>query len=270
MNNKVILITGASTGIGLTTAMQLMSEGNIVYGASRRGGEGKTNGLGQLIQIIMDVNDEAAIAKAICQIKNEQGRLDVVVCNAGNGIAGSIEDSSSEEIKYQFETNFFGVVKTIQACLPIFREQGYGKVITISSVAGVIPIPYQAFYSAVKSALLVFMQALAMEVKPFGIQCCTILPGDTKTEFTAARQYTQKSALNTSIYAQRMKKAVGKMEEDEKNGMKPEVIATNIVNQINKKKMNAIVVPRIDYKIFCLLFKILPTKMKLWIISQIY
>lgn len=270
MKNKVILLTGASAGIGFTTATQLMNDGNIVYGASRRGGENRTNGTGRLIQVKMDVNDEAAIAKVIGQITQEQGRLDVVICNAGNGIAGSIEDSSSEEIKYQFETNFFGVVKTIQACLPIFRQQGHGKIITISSVAGIIPIPYQGFYSAVKSALLVFMQALAMEVKPFGIQCSTILPGDTKTEFTAARQYTKNSESDSSVYTQRMKKAVGKMEADEKNGMDPQVIAKNIINQVNKKKMNAIVVPRIDYKIFCLLFKILPTKLKLWIIGQIY
>jgi short-subunit dehydrogenase len=269
---KVVLITGASAGIGLATAVQLMNEGACVYGASRRGGISKKaeNGEGKMIQVELDINDEVAIAQLVARILKEQNQLDVVICNAGNGIAGSIEDSAIEEIRYQFETSFFGTVKTIQACLPTFRAQGRGQIITLSSVAGVIPIPYQAFYSSVKSALLVFMQSLSMEVKPFGIQCCTVLPGDTKTEFTAARKYTEQSSSLQSPYLERMQKGVRKMEIDEQNGMKPEVIARNIVAQVNSNCMKAIVVPGVDYKFFCFLFKVLPTKTKLWIISKIY
>lgn len=269
---KVVLITGASAGIGLATAVQLMNDGACVYGASRRGGISKNaeKGEGKLIQVELDINDEAAIGLLVNRILKEQKQLDVVICNAGNGIAGSVEDSSIEEIRYQFETSFFGTVKTIQACLPTFRAQGRGQIITLSSVAGVIPIPYQAFYSSVKSALLVFMQSLSMELKPFGIQCCTVLPGDTKTEFTAARKYTVKSSSTQSPYLERMQKGVRKMEIDEQNGMKPEVIAKNIVAQVNSNCMKAIVIPGIDYKFFCFLFKVLPTKTKLWIISKIY
>lgn len=269
---KVVLLTGASSGIGLATAVQLMNKGAIVYGAARRGGISKNAeiGEGKLIQVALDINDEAAIQSLVSRILLEQKHLDVVICNAGNGIAGSIEDSSIDEIRYQFETSFFGTVKTIQACLPTFRKQGNGQIITLSSVAGVIPIPYQAFYSSVKSALLVFMQALSMEVKPFGIQCCTVLPGDTKTEFTAARKYTVQSSSAQSPYLERMTKGVKKMEIDEQNGMKPEVIANSIVAQVNSKCMKAIVIPGLDYKFFCFLFKVLPTKTKLWIIGKIY
>lgn len=272
METKVVFITGATTGIGLSTAIKLMNQGVRVYGASRRGGisQKAEHGKGEIIQLPLDVNNEDDIKIAISKIVSENSRLDALICNAGNGIAGSIEDTSSEEVKYQFETNFFGAIKTIQACLPIFRAQGYGKIITTSSVAGIIPIPYQAFYSAVKAALLVFMQALSMEVKSFGIQCCTILPGDTKTGFTAARVYTKQSASSDSVYIDKMTKSVKKMEIDEQNGMSPESIASAIVRQINKNTMNAMVVPGFQYKFFCFLFKILPLKLKLWIIGKVY
>jgi len=215
METKVVLITGASTGIGLSAALQLMNMGVRVYAASRRGGDTKKaeNMGGELINVKMDVNNEAEIASVVAQILKENSRLDAVICNAGNGIGGSIEDTSEEEMRYQMETNFFGAVKTIQACIPVFRAQGYGKILTTSSVAAIVPIPFQAFYSAGKAALLIFMQALAIELKPFGIQCCTVLPGDTKTDFTSARKYTVASQLTDSVYYQTMKTSVGKMEK---------------------------------------------------------
>jgi len=151
MNQQIVLLTGASAGIGKATAEQLMLKGVKVYGASRRGGipQKAPQGSGEIIPVIMDVNKEDEITAVINRIMEENGRLDVVISNAGNGIAGAIEDTSIDEARYQFETNFFGVYKTIQACLPIFRTQGYGKIITISSVAGIIPIPFQALYSSV-------------------------------------------------------------------------------------------------------------------------
>lgn len=273
MEQQVILLTGASAGIGKTTAQLLMKRGAIVYGASRSANgemEKDISSGGELIHINMDVNNEADIQNALDRIMQKHQKLDVVICNAGNGLAGSVEDSDSEEVKYQFETNFFGVVKTIQACLPVFRRQGFGRIINVSSVAAIIPIPYQAFYSSVKSASLIFMQALAMEVKPFGIQCCTVLPGDTKTGFTAARRYAVKAEKADSAYFVQMKKAVGKMEQDEQNGMPPEVIAKAMMREVYRPKMRAIVVPRIDYKLIYVLGLLLPAKLKLWVISKIY
>ena len=272
METKVVLITGASAGIGLAAAVQLMNKGVKVYAASRRGGSTQKalNGVGELIPVKMDVNNEEQIASAIAQILKENSRLDALICNAGNGIGGSIEDTSSEEVKYQLETNFFGAVKTIQACLPVFRKQGYGKIITTSSVAAIIPIPFQAFYSAGKSALLIFMQALALEVKPYGIQCCTVLPGDTKTEFTAARKYTEASQSENSVYYKKMKASVGKMEKDEQNGMSPDVIARNMVNQLERKSMKAIVIPGFQYQVICWLFNRLPVKLRLSVVGMLY
>ena len=213
---KTVLITGASSGIGLETARQLMHKGVRVYACSRRGGiaEKAKNGIGEIIPMKMDVNNEADVQQVISTILVENDQLDAVICNAGDGIAGAVEDCSEEEIRQQMETNFFGAVKTIQACLPVFRKQKHGKIMLTSSVAAIVPLPYQSFYSAGKSAVSIFMQALSMEVKQFGIQCCTVFPGDTKTEFTASRKYAEKALSSDSVYAQTMKKSVGKMEKD--------------------------------------------------------
>lgn len=272
METKVVLITGASAGIGLAAAVQLMNKGMRVYAASRRGGiaQKAISGEGEIIHVKMDVNDESQIALVIAQILKENKYLDALICNAGNGIAGSIEDTSSAEVKYQFETNFFGAVKTIQACIPVFRAQGYGKIIATSSVAAIVPIPFQAFYSAGKSALLLFMQALSIELKPFGIQCCSILPGDTKTEFTSARKYTKKSTSPDSVYLEKMNNSVKKMEHDEQNGMKADVVAGKMVHQIMKKRMSSNVVPGLQYQLICLLFNRLPANLRLWLVGLIY
>jgi short-subunit dehydrogenase len=272
METKVVLITGASAGIGLSAATQLMDKGVRVYAASRRGGisQKASNGVGELVPVKMDVNNQEEIASVVAQILKENKRLDAVICNAGNGIAGSIEDTSNEEMRYQFETNFFGAVNTINACLPVFRAQGYGKVLATSSVAAVVPIPFQAFYSAGKSALSIFMQALSIEVKPFGIQCCTILPGDTKTDFTSARQFTQKSQSSDSVYFQKMKTSVGRMEKDEQNGMDATVVAKQMVNQVMSKRMKVTIVPGLQYKVICWLFNRIPAATRLWIVGLLY
>lgn len=272
-NQKAILLTGGSAGIGLETAKMLMDRGYKVYSGSRRGGgEALKSSVstGEIIPLALDVNDEEILKKAVEKIVSENGSLYAVVSNAGNGIAGAVEDTSSEETKYQLETNFFGAVKTIKACLPQFRKQNFGKIITVTSVAAVIPIPFQAFYSSGKAALQIYMEALAMEVKPFGIQCCTILPGDTKTDFTASRKYTVESENQNSPYYKRMKTAVGKMEKDEQNGMSPSVIAKAIVNQVDRNKMKPRVVPGFQYKAICAVSDLLPNSLRLKLINMVY
>ncbi|MFV0472241.1 MAG: SDR family oxidoreductase [Paludibacteraceae bacterium] len=270
---KSILLTGGSTGIGLATALMLMDNGYKVYSGSRRGGgnaQKSNKSKGEIIPVSLDINDENSLKKIVEKIVEETGELHAVVCNAGNGIAGAIEETTSEEIKYQFETNFFGTVKTIQACLPQFRKQNFGKIIAVGSVAGIIAVPYQASYSASKAALHIFMDSLSMEIKPFGVQCCTVMPGDTKTDFTTARKYSEKSNNKTSPYYNLMKQAVGKMEKDEQNGMKPEKIACAIMKQIKRKKMCSRIIPGLDYKAFSFMNDLLPNSLKLKIVNSIY
>lgn len=275
--NQVILLTGGSSGIGAATAILLAQEGNHVYAASRSGRlpedlkpESLASCRGFVRAIALDVNDAASLQSAVESICREEGRLDVLVCNAGNGIAGAIEETNEEEAKYQFETCFFGVVKSIQACLPTFRAQGHGKIITVTSVAAVIPLPYQAFYSAVKAALLSLTQSLQLELKPFHIQCCSILPGDTKTGFTAARKYTKAATNEDSPYYRNMMASVQKMEKDEQNGMSAQVIARAIARQVRRRRMSISVTPRIDYWAIGLLVRLLPRRLVLWIVGLLY
>lgn len=272
MDRQIVLLTGGSTGIGLEIALQLMNKNARVYSASRRPGnhQKSDSGEGEIIPVQLDINNEADTASLVDRILKENGKLDVVICNAGNGIAGAVEDTSIDEVRFQMETNFFGAVKTIQACLPLFRKQGKGKIIVTSSIAAIVPIPYQAFYSAGKSALSTFLQALALEVKPFGIQCCAVLPGDTKTDFTSSRKQTEASQENGSVYSVRMKKAIRKMEEDEKNGMKASFVARKIVNQVFRKRMKPIVIPGIQYKLIYSLFNVLPVRWRMWAVGKLY
>lgn len=270
MQQKTILLTGGSSGIGLATAELLSHQGDIVYAVSRRSMDESVTERGKVIPIAGDVNDEAMLRREVEKIISERGALDAVICNAGNGLAGSVEDTSIEEARYQFETNFFGVVKTIQACLPVFRRQGYGKILVISSVAAAAPIPFQGFYSAVKSALLVLIQALSVELKPFNIQCSVVLPGDTRTDFTKSRRYAAASLALSSAYAERMKQSVGKMERDELNGMQAVSIARSIAEQINKKNCALVVVPGLQYKVSYWLLLRLPARLRMRIIGSLY
>ena len=270
-SSTIVLLTGGSSGIGAATAKLLCRGGMTVYSASRSGGgDAETLENGRIIPVKMDVNDPSAVKEVVDRIVREQGRLDAVVCNAGNGIAGSVEDTSVDEARYQFETCFYGAVRTIDACLPVFRSQGHGRIVTVSSVAAVIPIPFQAYYSSVKAALHMLTRALSLEVKPFGIQCCCVLPGDTKTGFTKARKYTQASQEATSPYYQTMHRSVAKMEKDEQNGMAPEVIGKAILRQLGRRKMKLTVTPRIDYRAIGILVRILPERLAMWIIGLLY
>lgn len=269
---KVALVTGGSSGIGLATAELFMQAGMHVYAASRNIRSEirlSANG-GKIYPIRMDVNNITETKNVIERILTEYGKLDVLVCCAGNGIAGAIEDTTVDEAMYQFETCFWGMVKTINACLPVFRKQGYGQIVTVSSVAGIIPIPFQAYYSAVKAAVLSYTKALAMEIGPFGIKCCCVMPGDTKTNFTATRRYAENSKKNTSAYRERMMHAVGKMERDEQNGMQPEKIARCILRHLHRKEMPIVIIPGIDYKFYALLARTLPNKFVLWLVEKIY
>ena len=269
---NIVLLTGGSAGIGSATAQYLMKQGYTVYAASRRGSENiddNTTG-GKIIGLCADVTIPESLENAVSRIMEEQGELSAVICNAGNGIAGSVEDTSLEEARYQMETNFFGVLNTIKACLPIFREQNHGKIIAISSVAAVAPIPFQGFYSASKSAIMLLMQSLSMEVQPYNIKCTCILPGDVKTDFTSSRKYTEASTLPSSEYTDAMKAAVQTMEKDEQNGMMPIVIAKAIHKVLRKKNPGYVVVPNITYKTLCLIMKLVPTSLKIWVISKMY
>jgi NAD(P)-dependent dehydrogenase (short-subunit alcohol dehydrogenase family) len=210
----VVLITGASSGIGRACARHLAARGRRVYGAGRRFRNESVDGF---VCLGADVDQDDSVRDLISAVFQREQRLDVVVNCAGYGIAGSIEDTSIAEAKAQFETNFFGSVRVCQAALPRMREQGGGLIINVSSIGGIIALPYQAFYSATKFAIEGFTESLRMEVRPFGIRVVLVEPGDYQTAFSQSRRTTTRAATNDA-YKTRFKRALAIMAEDEHNG----------------------------------------------------
>ncbi|MGI6623544.1 MAG: SDR family oxidoreductase [Clostridiaceae bacterium] len=276
MRNKVVLITGASSGIGKTTADYLMKKGFHIYGTSRKAlGNIEVNEAsdaltgGFLRMIPMDVTNEESVDNAINTVIEKEGHIDVLVCNAGAGIAGSVEDVSMEEARTQFDINFFGTLRVIKAVLPLMRDQGYGKIIAVSSVAGVISIPYQAHYSSSKYAVEGLAEALRYEVAPFGIKVCLVEPGDTKTGFTKSRITAQK-ANRESPYYERFTRSLARMEKDEQNGASPISVARVIYKMIKKKNPPVRTTVGLQYKTILFLKKILPGSILEKVVGLLY
>ena len=271
MNKKIILITGGSSGIGRACSEYLANKGHIVFATTRKDVNYKERsfGIGTLTLITLDVTKQNTINEAIKYILSKYKRIDVVVNNAGFGIAGAIEDVSYEEALSQFDVNFFGTINVIKTILPIFREQKQGQIINIGSVAGYVSLPFQAMYSASKSAILSYTKALRNEVKPFNIKVTIIEPGDIKTNFTNNRQVTKKSD-NDSIYKDRFIKSIEVMANDEKNGSEPIVIAKAVDRVINQKHPAIAITVGIKYKLFKLLFRLLPEKVSEYAVYLLY
>ena len=181
IKKPVALVTGASSGIGAAIAHKLVAAGYSVYGTSRRGGRG---GQQAFPFLVLDVTDDASVEAAIQALLKLEGRIDLLVNNAGFGIApAAAEESSVEQAKALFDTNFFGIVRTTRAVVPQMRRQGAGRIINIGSILGVVPVPYAALYCASKHAVEGYSQALDHELRTHGIRVTVVEPGYTKTSF---------------------------------------------------------------------------------------
>lgn len=258
---KVVVVTGGSSGIGLSTVKKIASKGHIVYELSRSG-----KSFDGVTHIFCDVTKEETIQNAIQQIIDEQGHIDVLINNAGFGISGPIEFTNLEDAKKQFDVNFFGSLSVSKAVIPYMRKEQSGRIIFISSVAAVFSIPFQAFYSACKSAINSLTLALANELRPFHVKVCALMPGDVQTGFTSARE---KSTVGSDVYP-RLEKSVSSMERDEKNGMSPEKMANKIYKISSKSWIKPLYVGGAKYKLFCFLSKIVPTKFFNWVVGKLY
>jgi len=177
--HQVVLVTGASSGIGAAVATLLAARGYAVFGASRN--SPATPGPARFVA--MDVRDEAAVHKGVDAVLTQAGRLDALVCSAGSGLFGSVEETTLERARSQFETNVFGTLNPIRAVLPGMRARHAGRIVIVGSLAGRAPIPFQAHYSATKAALDALALALRTEVAPFGIAVSLVEPGDIRTAF---------------------------------------------------------------------------------------
>ena len=246
---KIALITGGTSGIGLQTAQALSAAGWTVYTLSRRG-----TGPEGMIHLTADVTCPAQVDAAVQQVIVQQGQLDLVVNCAGFGIAGAVEFTDTDLARQLFDVNFFGMVQVNRAALPHLRRSG-GRIILVSSVAAVVPIPFQTYYSAAKAAMNSYTMALANECRSLGVSVCAVMPGDLATGFTAARKTSLKG---DDIYGGRIRRSVEKMEQDEAQGMDPAVIARRIAVLAEKRRVRPLYTVGAFYHVACLLAKLLP------------
>lgn len=261
-SKRVALITGATSGIGLAMADEFSKRGDTVYAVARR--EAK---LPEGVRFIRaDVTLMEQVEAAVGEVLRREGRIDVLVNNAGFGISGAVEFTEPADAKRQFDVNFFGMVNMTKAVLPAMREAGGGMILNISSVAAVTPIPYQTYYSASKAAINAYTMALANEVRGHNIKVAALMPGDVKTGFTAARS---KSAMGADVYPA-LERSVKTMERDEQNGMSPQTLAKRAYGISKKKSPKPLYSCGLSYRLFCVLAGALPNRLVNFILSKLY
>ena len=238
---KVVIVTGSSSGIGFETAVLLARNGFMTYATMRN--PYKSTRLSELankekldIKITkLDVNDETGINETIDRVISESGRIDVLVNNAGYAVFGAFEDTSLDEIREQFETNFFGPVKTIKAVIPIMKKQNGGKIINLSSMVGRFGVPFNSAYVASKFALEGITESIRYELHDYGIKIILVEPGIIKSNFFQNIKLSNKS---TSSYSKLLKKRIHGIETMLKKASRPVIVAEAILNIINSTNTN--------------------------------
>ena len=262
MTDKIAVVTGGTSGIGLCTAAALQQKGCKVYTFSRR-----SAGDPRFTHIPVDVTDPAAAESAVRRVRDTEGRLDIVVNCAGFGISGAIEFTPLEDAKRQMDVNFFGMVNVNKPALTIMREQGGGRIVNTSSMAAVFAIPFQAYYSASKAAINSYTCALINEVKPFGISVCAVQPGDIKTDFTAVRK---KIEDGNEEYGGRIVRSVAKMEKDEQSGLDPQTAGNFIAKIALQTRVKPLYTIDFVSGAECILDRILPKGLAYKIVGSMY
>lgn len=259
---KVILLTGASSGIGYQTVESLAKEGHIVYGAARR--IEKMEDLKQfgVKSIYLDVTDENSIKNAVDTIIGNEGRIDVLINNAGYGSFGAVEDVDISEAKMQFEVNLFGLARLVQLVLPYMRKQKSGRIINVSSMGGRLTTYFGAWYHATKYALEAFSDALRMEVSDFGIDVSLIEPGGIKTDWgIIAADKLENSAKGGAYEKEAMKTAKGMKKQYSGNLLSNPIVITKAISKaVNSNRPKARYLIGFMAKPLVFLHTILPAK----------
>ncbi len=232
----VVMVTGASSGLGNACATQLAKKGYTVYGASRSAETRQRKADEFFEPIKMDVASDDSVSKAVAHVLAKEDRIDALVCCAGMGIAGAVEETPIVEASRQMDVNFMGVVRVVQAVLPGMRVNG-GTILVTGSMAGLTGIPYQSFYSASKYALEGFVESLRMELCQFPVRVALIEPGDFRTGFTAARRIYGFGA--GSPYTVQGRRAIGVMEDSERAGSDPVIVARLVLRLLANKKLRS-------------------------------
>lgn len=258
---RTLILTGGSSGIGKATAELMSKNGYRVYDLSRHG-----ESHDGITHIDCDVTKEEDCRNAVSRVMAAEGKIDVMISNAGMGISGSIEFTASEDWHRQMDVNFNGAVNITQAVLPVMRRQHYGNIIFVSSVMGVYGLPFQAFYSASKFAINGFAMALTNEVRPHGIKVAVLMPGDVKTGFTDARK---KVVAGLAEYP-RMEASIKQMEHDEQNGITPERMASQLLKLSNSRNPTPHSTVGFMYVVLLFLGRLFPTRLINYIVGKMY
>lgn len=230
-SQRIVLVTGASSGFGLAISRALAARGDVVYGSTRTPVEPEPG----ILPLALDVTSDDSVSRAVGDVIARHGRLDAVVNNAGIGVSGAIEDTTLAEAQRQMDTNFFGVHRVCRAVLPHLRSQGGGHIVNISSLGGLVPIPFQAFYSCSKFAIEAYTEALRMEVWPFGIRVSMVEPGDFATAMTSKRIMTAASTAASPYYA-RCTRAIAQMAYDEQRNKDISPVVNAVVKILSDPK----------------------------------
>jgi NAD(P)-dependent dehydrogenase (short-subunit alcohol dehydrogenase family) len=234
-----VLITGASTGIGAATALRLLHRGFEVFGTSRHPESARAS-RPELRWVALDVREDASVREAVAQVLAAVPRLDALVCNAGFGIFGSVEEVPLEAARAQFETNFFGVLRVLRAVLPGMREGRAGRVVLVGSLAGRAPIPFQAHYSASKAAVDALALALRNELHGSGVRVSLVEPGDIRTGFNESIDWGDPAA---SAYGERIRRAERVVRDSLQAAPGPEVVARAVERALRARR------PRVRYAV---------------------
>jgi len=243
-DHKVAVVTGSASGIGYETALILARNGFRTFATVRNLEKAKTlsevakKEQLQLKILKLDVTDEKSVNDAIKNIKSDAGRIDILVNNAGYGLGGALEDISMTELRAQFETNVFGLIRVTQAVLPTMREQKSGIIVNISSIGGKMALPYFSPYISTKFAVEGLSESIAYDLEPFGIKVVLIEPGAIKTNFDSGMVMPAKSLDSSSPYFKNMQQVLGLMNSMLQNGSLPDKVAKVVLEVVTSQNPN--------------------------------
>lgn len=253
-NERVALVTGASSGFGMLTATMLRKKGLKVFGTSRMPKQTNANGF-EMLQL--NIDSDLSTKTCVSEVVAKAGRLDVLINNAGYAFNGAVEETSGDEAKALFETNFFGAVRMTEAVLPAMRQRRSGQIVNVGSLAGTFPVPFDGFYAAAKAALLAYSEALRYEVGAFGIKVSVVEPGFFLTNISKARKL---AANRIADYDPLRERVLLQVQKEVNEGGDPTIVAKTIVEIVESPS------PRLRYPVgrekrYLLLRKVLPQGM---------
>jgi NAD(P)-dependent dehydrogenase (short-subunit alcohol dehydrogenase family) len=261
----VILITGITSGFGKAIAERLSREGHIVYGTHRHA----TEFLPGVHYIKTEVTDDESVEAAVKEVLDNEGRIDVFINNAGMGIGGPLEFCTVEQARVQMDVNWLGMVRFMDSVVPVMRRAHGGKIICVSSIAGLIGLPFQGLYSSSKFAIEGYCEALRMELHDSSVQVIVLEPGDFHTRFTSSRQ-----SVDVSEASEAYPKYAGTLsviEDEENGGLSPEVLAAKVSRIVRKRRpRNSYVIATFTQRLSILAKRLLPSRLFSWIIRKYY